>query len=106
MGDLRTGIEAAQQYFYRCYAEGVHRGYYSPQNEEETAQAKEYASRMEGKEGEDFLLGSTIVSRAGEGDVRLGTTLGLRRAQVLRWVQQRMYGDLENPDRLEAFYLR
>jgi hypothetical protein len=104
--DLRTGIEAAQQYFYRCYAEGMRRGYFSTDDEEEARRTKEYAASMEGKEGEDLLLGTRIVSNASEQDVRLGTTLAIRRAQVLRWVQQRMYGEAEPSERVEAFYLR
>ena len=53
-----------------------------------------------------MLLGTVIVSKAGDADVRLGATLALRRAKVLDWVRKRIYGEVEPGERLEAFYLR
>jgi hypothetical protein len=104
--DLRIGITAANQWFYRCYAEGLRRELYSSVNEQEAAAAKEYAGKLSGKEGDDMLIGATIVSATKDADVRLATTLGLRRWQILGWVRQRMYGEVEARGRLEAFYLR
>ena len=103
---LRTGTEAADVYFYRCWAEGVRRGFYQSEDEEETKRLREYAVGLEGREDEDFLLGSTIVNRASDEDVRLATTLAFRRAFILRWICQRIYGEQAANELLEAFFLR
>jgi len=103
---LRIGFTAADHYFYRCWAEGVYRKLFTSDTPEEVARATEYAGRLHGNEGEDLLLGTVIVSKAGDADVRLGATLALRRAKILDWVRKRMYGEMEAGERLEAFYLR
>ena len=103
---LRTAIEAAEQYLYRCWAEGVQRGFYIAQSAEKAVAAREYAGKLAGNEGVDLLLGARIVSQCSDSDVRLATTLALRRAQVLGWVRQRMYGEVESSEQVEGFYLR
>lgn len=99
---IRTAIEAANHYFFRCWAEGLRRGIYTGENDEDedAASAREYAEKMHGKEGEDFLLGTTIVSKAEDSDVRLGATLALRRWRILSWVRGRMYAEAEPLDKL------
>lgn len=90
---LRTAITAADHYFFRCWAEGLRRGIYTGEGNDDADRARAYAEQMHGKEGEDLLLGTTIVSKADDADVRLGTTLGLRRMRILGWVKARMYGE-------------
>jgi hypothetical protein len=103
---LSIGFTAADHYFYRCWAEGVYRKLFTSDTDAEIARAMEYAGRLQGNEGEDMLLGTVIVSKANDADVRLGATLALRRAKVLEWVRKRMYGEVEASEHLEAFYLR
>lgn len=97
---VRTGIEAADHYFFRCWAEGLRRGLYSAEDEQEAERAKAYAERMHGKEAEDMLLGTVIVSKAEDADVRLGASLAQRRYKVLGWVKGRMYGEVGPVDSL------
>lgn len=97
---LRIAINAADQYFFRCWAEGLRRGLYTGEGDDDADRARTYAERMHGKEGDDLLLGTTIVSKAEDADVRLGATLGLRRLRVLGWVKSRMYGEAEPLEKL------
>lgn len=97
---IRTGITAADHYFFRCWAEGLRRGLYTGDDSDDANRAREYAEKMHGKEGADLLLGTTIVSKAEDADVRLGATLGLRRLRILGWVKQRMYGEVEAMEKL------
>ena len=103
IANLRIAIEAAEAYFYRCWAEGSKRGLYDVEDADRKNGLKEYADNLDGNEAEDLLLGTCIVSRADDRAVCLATTLALRRAQVLRWVQGRMYGEILAADRLEVF---
>jgi hypothetical protein len=103
---VRIGFAAADHYFYRCWAEGVYRKLFTSDTEDAIARAMEYAERLHGNEGEDMLLGTVIVSKANDADVRLGATLALRRAKILDWVRKRMYGEVEAGELLEGFYLR
>jgi hypothetical protein len=103
---LNTGIVTADHYFYRCWAEGIARGIYTADEMQKPDEAKEYAGRLKGREGEDLLLNTTIVSLATDADVRLAATLGLRRAQVLRWVRSRMYAEEPPAARFGRPYLR
>lgn len=100
MDGLRTALHAADQYFFRCWAEGLRRGIYTADENPDAERAREYAERMQGKEGEDLLLATTIVSMAEDADVRLGATLALRRWRLLEWVKGRMYGEVQPLEKL------
>ncbi|MDE1163594.1 MAG: hypothetical protein PW792_16845 [Acidobacteriaceae bacterium] len=102
--DLETAIHAAAVLAYRCWAEGVYRGYYKPDDAEKEQELRDHALRFAGKEGEDFLLGNQIVSQAAEPDVRLATTLAYRRQWVLNWVQRRWKGVEEPLENMQLFY--
>jgi hypothetical protein len=101
---LDRAMTAAHQYFYRCWAEGVKRGLYTSEKPEVTAELKEHAAKLDGAEGEDLLLGSRIVSKAEDSDVRLGATLGLRRVEILGWIGKRVKAGAEPLPTLVMFY--
>ncbi|MES2391299.1 MAG: hypothetical protein V4555_06650 [Acidobacteriota bacterium] len=103
--DLKTGLLAADHYFYRCYAEGIRRGLYVADEPAEHERALNYASRLTGREDQDFLLETTIVSKAEDQTVRLAATLSLRRLQVLGWIKARALNQLPPLDQLEGFQI-
>lgn len=101
---LETAIQSANVLGYRCWSEGVARGFFVPEDEEEAEQARSYAAKFAGDEGGDFLLGNVIVSRAEEADVRLAGTLAYRRRWVLNWVLGRWRGVEPELEGVQIFY--
>ncbi len=99
--DLRVGLSSAEHFFHRTWTEGVRRSLYLVADNEQAAKMKAFAERLQGRENEDLLIGATIVSAAGDEEIRLATTLALRRAQVLRWLRGRIYGEVPRSGRLE-----
>lgn len=102
--DVRTALQAAQQYFYRCWAEGVRRGFMGSKDTSQEEELAKYAQSLEGKENVDFLLNATIVSKASDEDIRLATTLAQRRSRLLYWIQQRMTGEAGAAPELHVFH--
>jgi hypothetical protein len=105
-GDLETALSAAELYFFRCWSEGVARGYSEFNDEEYRERAIEFAAELNNLEHADLLLGVNIVSKASDSDVKLATKLSFLRAQVLGKIQQQMRGELLPSDLLEVFYLQ
>lgn len=83
---LETARKAGDHYFQRCAAEGVKRGYFEPESEKNAQWSREYADKMAGKQSEDLLLRTKIVSEADEGTLRVGTMLSLRRLRMCGWL--------------------
>jgi hypothetical protein len=84
--DLQQALEVGNDYFLRCWAEGVARGYFVVKDEESVTWAKSVADRLAGDENEDLVLGSTIVSDASAEQLQWATTLSHRRVHFLKWM--------------------
>ncbi len=93
MSMLRTGKEAADDFFFRCWAEGISRGYYTVEDEEATEWANSVADRLRDKQHEDFVLGEKLVSEVSEEELRLATSLSGQRRVFLGWVMAVMDKD-------------
>lgn len=91
MPALRTGKEAASQYFLRCWAEGISRGYYTIESEEATGWANSVADALRDKQDEDFVLGDKLVSEVFRRSVAMGYDV-VGAAQRLSWLGHRSYG--------------
>ncbi len=90
-----TARKAANIYFQRCAAEGVHRGYFSPESEENMERSRKWALEMSRKEDEDLLLGGKIVAEAEEQVIRRATLLSLWRFRLLDWIMRVADGEVE-----------
>lgn len=82
---MRTALEAADNYFVRCVAEGMSRGYFEASDEEAAEWATSVSDQLRGKQHEDLVLGQKLVSEASEEELRWATTLSERRRVFLRW---------------------
>ena len=102
--DLRVALSAAEQFFHRTWSEGVRRAIYTVSEAGEAEQTKRYADLMQHRESEDLLIAATLVGEAKDEEIRLATLLALRRAQVLRWVRSRMYGEIPPTECLEILF--
>ncbi|SNT32600.1 hypothetical protein SAMN05421770_107200 [Granulicella rosea] len=99
---LRVARQAANAYFQRCAAEGVRRGYFEAESEENAAWSHNFSASMEGKESDDLLLGTTIVARADEGTIRYATLLSLRRLRFVDWLVAVLRGELALEEELRV----
>jgi len=99
---LEVARDAAHHYFQRCAAEGVKRGYFEPENEKNAEWSRAYSEKMAGQQSDDLLLGTKIVSEAGEGAVRLATVLSLRRYRLCAWLSGVFSGEAEMVDELRV----
>lgn len=85
---LNTARKAAQHYFYRCLAESVSRGYYEAKDEEAKKWAVGLARSLEGKQGEDLLIGSKLVSEVGPDELSQAVMLARARTNFLSWIER------------------
>jgi hypothetical protein len=99
---LEIARDAAHHYFQRCAAEGVKRGYFEPENEKNAEWSRAYSDQMAGRQSEDLLLGTKIVSEADEGAVRLATVLALRRYRLCAWLVGVFSGETEMVEELKV----
>lgn len=104
MEHIRSARSAAEQMFFRCYSEGQSRGFYIAADAERAEAAIFEAQRLAGREDEDALIGNIIVSRASDDEVRLAAQAALTRMQLLRWVQERLYGMADAEPQITAFH--
>jgi hypothetical protein len=81
--DLRPARDAARTLMMRCIAEGVKRGIVEESDEALRGEYLHYAELHAGRQSEDFLLGSVIVSDAKEEQVQQATLVAYRRQLVL-----------------------
>jgi hypothetical protein len=82
---MQTGKEAAEHYFQRCLAEAISRGYYSPDDEEMVERARKLSASMAGRQSDDLVLGSALVSEASKDHLMWATSLSYRRCSFLGW---------------------
>jgi len=88
---LNTGRKAAQHYFYRCLAESISRGYYEAKDEKAKEWAVDLTRSLEGRQGEDLLIGSKLVSEVGPDELSQAVMLARTRTNFLAWVE-RLFG--------------
>ena len=62
--DMRVQRNAAQQYFVRCFAEGVHRGSATARDEEQRIALDEWASGFHKGESPDVFAGDKTISES------------------------------------------
>ena len=99
--NLETARTAGNHYFQRCAAEGVKRGYFEAESEKNAEWSREYADKMAGRQSDDLLLGTKIVSEADEGTIRLGAMLSLRRLRMCGWLIGVLSGETEVGEELK-----
>jgi hypothetical protein len=103
---LDTAFRDAQGFLNRCFAETVHRGLLSAENEEQAAWCRKIIADYSQNEQKDLTLGPTIVSKADDHLVLRARLLAARRSAVMTYVAKRMYGDIPAPESVHAFFLR
>jgi len=103
--DIRIALRTAEAYCYRCWAEGVKRGFFGANIPEKEAELRKYAETFEGQEAGDLLLGSAIVNRSPDAEIRYAMALSMNRAETLRWIQGRMLGELPPVTELQVLSL-
>jgi hypothetical protein len=84
---LEIALRGAKEYFYRCYAESIHRGYSPPKNEEAARWAAKLASSLAGQQHDDLTIGSKLVSEADQSEILLATAQSHTRVRFLAWFQ-------------------
>lgn len=84
---LQTALNAAEQYYFRCLAESIQRGYAEPANDQIKNWASNAYADVRGKQGEDLTLGSQLVSEAGQSDLLIISAWAQSRIQFLRWIR-------------------
>lgn len=94
---LNTARKAAQAYFYRCLTESISRGYFEPNNEEAKEWADGLVHSLKGKQGEDLLIGSKIVSEAGPDELSQAMRLARTRMNFLAWIENLYSGSAAPP---------
>jgi len=89
---IRVGHDAANSYFVRCFAEAVHRGCVTPNNPDATGWAAKVSESLRGKQDEDLILGTVLVSEAEDKDLMWAMTLARKRTQFLEWTLNLLQG--------------
>jgi hypothetical protein len=82
---IRVGRDAAEQFFLRCMAEAISRGYFEPENEDIAQWAKGVSLEVGGQQHEDLVLGEKLVSEATAEDLLWAVSLSRRRKEFLTW---------------------
>jgi hypothetical protein len=89
---LAIARRAAEQYFYRCAAESISRGYHETENETAKAWAGDVSHTLAGKQGEDLLLGAKLVSEATPTELSQALVLARTRMNFLAWIEALLTG--------------
>lgn len=66
---LEIAVRSARDYFYRCFAESLHRGYRTPRNEDAAKWAADVATRFSGRQHDDLTIGTKLVSEADQDEI-------------------------------------
>jgi len=82
---ISVARDAARQYFVRCLAEAISRGYLTPQDEQAVRWAKEISESIGGQQNEDLVLGSKLVSEVTRDQLMWATALAQKRSEFLTW---------------------
>jgi hypothetical protein len=89
---IRVAHDAANAYLIRCFAEAVRRGCVTPKNPEAIGWAAKVSESLRGKQDEDLVLGSVLVSEAEDRDLMWAVTLARKRTQFLEWTLNLLQG--------------
>jgi hypothetical protein len=89
---LATAHRAAEDYFYRCAAESISRGYHETEDEKAKAWAGDVSLALAGKQGEDLLLGARLVSEATPTELSQALMLARTRMNFLAWIESLLTG--------------
>jgi hypothetical protein len=81
--NVETAKAAAAEFFARCLAEALSRGYYSTEDERMQTWAKDVSESLKGRHHEDLLLGNKLVSETDEAALRWATELSRKRLGFL-----------------------
>lgn len=84
---LQLALNAAEQYYLRCLAETIHRGYTEPANDEIKQWASNAVASVQGKQEEDLTLGVKIISEADQSELLITSAYSQIRVHFLRWVR-------------------
>ena len=82
------GRDVARQYYYRCMAEAIHRRRIEPANEEASAWAQGVSESLRGQQHTDLVLGTELVSEAGDDLLVRATVLSEQRMNFLGWAMK------------------
>ncbi|HEX4006087.1 MAG TPA: hypothetical protein VHX60_07915 [Acidobacteriaceae bacterium] len=83
---LEVALGSAKEYFFRYFAESIHRGYRVPHDENAAAWATEVATRLSGRQNDDLTIGTKLVSEADEEEIRWTTVQSHTRMTFLTWI--------------------
>jgi hypothetical protein len=89
---LATAHKAAEEYFYRCAAESISRGYHEGDHELVKMWAHDVSGSLAGKQGEDLLLGPKLVSEANPAELSRALALARSRMTFLAWIEALLTG--------------
>lgn len=87
LDSILVALTAAEQYYYRCLAESIHRGYVEAANDEVKDWATKSATKVHGKQDQDLTLGTKLISEADESELQITTAYSQTRVNFLRWVR-------------------
>jgi hypothetical protein len=99
---LGTARKAAEEYFYRCAAESISRGYHDTDREQIKLWADEVSDSLAGKQGEDLLIGAKLVSEASATELSQAMTLARTRMNFLEWIEALVSGSA-SPEEIFSF---
>ena len=85
---ILTGRDAAHTFYLRCLAEAMTRGHVTPRNDEAAAWAKGVTDRLKGRQDEDFVLETKLVSEASDELLRWALVLSEQRVNFLNWAMK------------------
>jgi hypothetical protein len=82
---IRIGRDAAQEFYYRCVAEAVNRGYLETRYEKGLEWAKNVSEALSGKQNEDLVLDGKLVSEVSREELLWALSLSQKRMEFLNW---------------------
>jgi hypothetical protein len=82
---METGKKAAEQFYNRCMAEQIYRGYVEARDEHSSEVAVRIATDYADKQHEDLVLGVKLVSEVSREELEWATMLSRRRVGFLHW---------------------
>jgi hypothetical protein len=83
---VERGRDSARQYYIRCVAEEITRGYRTVAEDQSTEWATEITESLSGRQHDDLVLGDKLVSEAEREQLEWATILSWNRLQFLNWV--------------------
>jgi hypothetical protein len=83
---LDIALRSARDYFYRCFAESIHRGYATSSNGDSARWASEIVTRLSGRQHDDLTIGTKLVSEADEDEILWTMTQSHARMTFLTWI--------------------